>query len=114
MLAEESWRNVKKHSNGKGVGKVSVIDGRIIITEINDQEITLHMAAAISKSYENMLEELVCEAAMRESGDYQYSLREVNEILLVQVSAYGIKSNDDLENELSRLFVKLTDVLSVK
>jgi len=112
MLAEESWRNVKKHSNGKGVGKVSVVDGRIVITEIDEHETTLHVAAAIPKSYENMLEQLVCAAAMRESDDYQYSLREINEILLVQVSAYGIKTNDDLENELSRLFVKLTNVLS--
>ena len=111
MLAEENCNDVKIRSNGKGISNVSVVDGRIVTTEIYKQETTLHVAAVLPNMNKDIWERLVGEAAMRESGNYNYSLRAVNQVLLVQISAYGLKADDDLENELSRLYAKLTETL---
>lgn len=111
QLAEESLRTVKE-TGCEEFSRVYWCKERILTIERFGDDLLVRVDAVLHGCHTPEVERMVQNAAMRESGYYQLSTREMSGFVLAQVMIYTNPESSDLSHELEALYGKLEEVLS--
>lgn len=109
LLGEESLRACReRREQNKFVG-VSWVGSHIVTIEAMQGQLLVRVTAVFHQKYENDVEEKMHEAAMRESGYYQFSSRELSGFSLAEITVYGVPENSlsILQQEIEAMCNKL-------
>lgn len=111
QLAEESLQTVKGQG-GEELSRVYWCKERVLTIERFDGDLLVRVDAVLPACHTLEVERLMQEAAMRESGYYQLSTREVGGFVLAQVIIYTRSDNPELSTEIHTMYAKLDEVFT--
>lgn len=112
QLGEESLRAAVGQGDTK-FSRVSWCQNRILTLESLGENLLVRVAAALPICHALVVERLMQEAAMRESGYYQFSTRGMDEFILAQIMLYTAPNHPELIQELDGMYAKLDEALGM-
>lgn len=100
-----------KERGGKEFSRVCWCQNRILTMESLGENLLVRVDAVLIGNHAPEVDRLMQEAAMRESGYYQFSVREVGGFVLAQIMVYAIPDSGDLSQEIDAMYAELNESL---
>ena len=112
LLGEESLHACTLRNEPERMVRVSWVGKHIVTVEPLKELLLVRVTGVFPGCYVSLVEKAIQEAAMRESGYYCLSARELEGFALAEITIYGVPHNDHnaLRNEIENMCHQL-DVL---
>lgn len=102
---------VVKARGGTEFSRVCWCQNRILTMESLGENLLVRVDAVLPSNHTPEVERLMQEAAMRESGYYQFSAREIGGLVLAQIMICAVLDSGELMQELDAMYAKLDETL---
>ena len=115
LLGEESLQACKTRNEAERVVRVSWVGRHIVTLEPLKDQLLIRVTGVFPSCYAYEVEKIMQEAAMRESGYYCFSARELIGFVLAEITIYGLPHHDltILKKELECACARLDELCRV-